>query len=499
MMERVRRIRALPIYPALFASAWIVGIFSASAASVYALPRPIAVAIVVAVALEVACSVLVRNVHLGALLTVVIGFALFGQAALALAVAVLVLLIVVANVRRGRSMSKAPWDKPTPIFNVIGSVTVVIALASAAFAGALTPSDAGIDKSAAAAHANLPDIYLILLDGHPRADTLATDFGFDAEPFLTEMSSLGFHVSRQSHSNYNVTALTLASMLNMRQVHDLPQVAPPPESPTAQYRALSRAINQGTGLGALRAQGFEIIAIPSQVTDVALYSADRVLDSGQMTDLEYDLMQAGTLRRILPDVQRPWLLGQHRERVEATFERLGDLAAERVDRPRFIFAHVMSPHVPIVFGPNGEPASGWPCFPADCTIFYGGQTYGDDIIAPTRDQVAYVDRIVADTARVILSRSAAPPVVIVMSDHGGRHDFFDPDEMLRSLFLAYSPDRPGLFPDDMTPINLLPRILNTYADADLPLATEESYLVDLGRLQDTGPLSFVPWEVTDAR
>ena len=66
-----------------------------------------------------------------------------------------------------------------------------------------------------------------------------------------------------------------------------------------------------------------------------------------------------------------------------------------------------------------------------------------------------------------------------MSDHGGRNDFTNHVEMLRSMFLARTPGHPGLFPNDMSPINLVPRLLNAYAGANLPMATEESYWTDL--------------------
>lgn len=494
-MDRARRLGSLPIYPEMFVAAWIVGIFSGSAASAYALPRPILVGMVGALIVHLALTGMTRNRHLGALLALSLGCALGGLAVPAVAIGILVVLIAVVAVRRGRRMSSVPWGTATRFLNVVGVLTLVVATATAANAGALTPSDASIARATAVGDGDMPDIYLILLDGHPRADTLAATFGLDLEPFLADMKSLGFEPSRLSHSNYNLTALTLGSMLNMRQVRDVPGLFDAPMSPVAQYRGLARAINTGSALDALHAQGFEIVTVPSQVTNVTLYAADRVMDSGQMTEFEYELMKAGSLRRILPEAQRSWLVGQHRDRVEATFERLADLAEERADHPRFILAHIMAPHVPIAFGRNGEVRSGWPCIPGVCSIFYGGQAYGDDIIAPIRDQVAYIDSLVADTARRIQAASQHPPVIVFLSDHGGRHDFDDADEMLRSFFVAYTPGQPRLFPDDVTPVNLIPRLLDAYGDAGLPLTTEESYWVDMDALQTAGPLSFIQWPI----
>ena len=64
--------------------------------------------------------------------------------------------------------------------------------------------------------------------------------------------------------------------------------------------------------------------------------------------------------------------------------------------------------------------------------------------------------------------------------------------MLRSFFVARTPGHPGLFPADMTPVNLLPRLLNAYAGANLPLAPETSYWTDLEQVWSHGVIDLVP-------
>ena len=55
--------------------------------------------------------------------------------------------------------------------------------------------------------------------------------------------------------------------------------------------------------------------------------------------------------------------------------------------------------------------------------------------------------------------------------------------------MASTPGHADLFPDDATPINILPRLLNAYFDADLPLAREDSYWVDWRTLRTRGILA----------
>src|SRR5215207_7405737 len=63
--------------------------------------------------------------------------------------------------------------------------------------------------------ASKPDIYLIILDAHGRADVLQEKYGYDSSAFLQELTSMGFYVAECSQSNYASTNLSLTSLLQM--------------------------------------------------------------------------------------------------------------------------------------------------------------------------------------------------------------------------------------------------------------------------------------------
>jgi hypothetical protein len=486
----------VPIYPALFFAAWIVTLYADSTAALDALVRPLLVGLLVVVIAQLVISGVARNRDLGAALVMIIFAALVGFPTVALVFGGVLLALLAFGILRHLSLSSLPWSSLTRLLNIVAVITVAITLVTSATAGVLTPL-AGRETPRAATDRALPDIYLVLLDAYPRSDTLATDFSFDNGPFIDQMRTMGFDLSANSHSNYNLTSLTLASMFNVEHAATLPGFA---ESDTnvAESRALSTAINRGRALSALEETGYEIVSIPSGFTGVTLYDADRVLDSGQLTDFEVSVTQQGPIPRILSHVPRDWLLGQVRGRITSTFDRLSELASERADHPRFVFAHVISPHAPPVFGPDGETRDGWPCYPLTCTLWYGGQVYGDDALAPFADQVAYMDRQMATAADAIIEKSERPPVIVFFSDHGSRHDFDDTDEMFRSFLLASTPGHPRLLPDDATPINILPRLLNAYAGTDMAVATEESYWVDQRKIEFHGRrFDLVPHAVVD--
>jgi hypothetical protein len=336
-----------------------------------------------------------------------------------------------------------------------------------------------------------PDIYLILLDGYPRADTLRKDFGLDNSPFLSDMESLGFEVADSAHSNYNFTALTLASTFNVQQIKDVDGLGDPSPVAATQFRALSKSINSGRAFNELRTRGYEIVSVPSPAGIVSLRSADRVYDDGAITEFEMGVLASGITPLLFPGVQRTLVMNSLRERVIQELDTTVALAKERTERPKLVFTHIMSPHVPVLFGADGTPREGWPCFPG-CGAFDGGWRFGDDILDPMAGQVQHLNDLVESSVKRIIEASPEPPIIIVFSDHGGRHHLDDHAEMLRSLLLTYTPGKAGLFPEDTAAVNLLAYLLNGYFEANIPLASEEAYLVDVSELQSKGPLLFGP-------
>jgi hypothetical protein len=307
------------------------------------------------------------------------------------------------------------------------------------------------------------------------------------------MASLGFEVASDSHSNYDMTVLTLASMLNAGQ---LPSLVPsPPRDVYEQFRTLTRLINRASAVDGLRLAGYEIVTIPSEYQEAALFTADRVIDDGTLTSFEINLLSSGNIPQLIGGLERTWLPGQHRARIAETFDALEALAAERSATPKFVFAHILSPHMPIAYAEDGGPAEPLPCYPNSCSLFDLGDRYGDALLGPERDQIEALNGAVERTVRQIQARSATPPVIVLFSDHGMRNHEADRDEMLRSLFLASTPGHPGLFPDDVTPVNVLPRLLEAYTPVRLPYATEESYWVDIRNVLESGLLNLQVQEV----
>jgi hypothetical protein len=489
-MPVVRALLHIPIYPPLFAAAFVLSRYVGSFEFGHVLIRPVIAICFLVCTVQLVGYATTRNAHVAAFVAALLFGLLVDVATAAIAVVVANVPPLVGLVQR-RRLGRADWRGTTVALTVIGAITLGLSIGPAIERGRyMSPATGlvGIAGSVAAAP-EAPDVYVVMLDGYPRADTLQSEFAFDNAPFLRSMASLGFEVAARSHSNYNLTLLTLTSFWNMAHVSDV--VGEPPGF-YFHAAALVQHINGGTGLAALRQAGYHVVSVPSGLTQTSIFIADDYGDTGQINSFEVSLLRAGAMPRLLPGVQRAWLLQQQRDRIEAQLNSLVTIADRPAERPRFVFAHLMSPHAPIVFNADGS-AQDTDCIPESCGVW--DEVRGPDANRAMLGQLTHLNTLVLEAVTELIERSHRPPVVIVFSDHGSRHDLENRDEMLRNLFMSYTPDRPGLFPDDSSPINVIARLMNGYAGSSITLATEEAYQADYRTLDTVGYFPLEPWPI----
>ena len=81
---------------------------------------------------------------------------------------------------------------------------------------------------------DLPDFYLIILDGHTRSDVLKARFEYDNASFVQQLSELGFYVANCGQSNYASTKLSLVSAMYVDYIQNFIEVGmvlPPGNQP----------------------------------------------------------------------------------------------------------------------------------------------------------------------------------------------------------------------------------------------------------------------------
>lgn len=453
--------------PGLLAAAFVLSVFADTGTMLYELPRAMAGTVAIAIAVQAIGTAGTRSLSVGSLLTIAM-FAIVVD--LRSIVAVLALAAAWFLARRTGWVHELPAGVAV-IVALVFFLSIGRAVTSTAFdLGDLQRALNGAGSGSSAD----PDIYLIMLDGYPRSDTLA-EFGYENDWFVDELTDRGFHVATDSSTNYPFTGLVLATMMNMAHLHEIDALHPIPPSDVEQLRALSAAINRNPVLRTLEERGYWTASTGLTEVRGTMRDVDEYLDRGEVRLWERQVMQRTSLWPLLCEAV---VMPQHRALIDSTFRNIGEFAAEDRRDPTFLFSHVMSPHTPIVFGRDGgapEIQASGECgvqFAANAetlglTVKEYGQAMGDQVHYLNTRTVATIDGILA---------ASPDAVVIVFSDHGGRFSPAPSDEWFRSFFAARTPGHDGLFGNNARPIETFPKLFGAYFGLSHPAPEDHSFV-----------------------
>jgi hypothetical protein len=419
-----------PFYGILLAPTLVLATYGDTHTSPEHLWRPLVVSIVAAL-LVFGLLGLTRRWHFAALVTTLLVLAVLGVYPVLAVLALAAIIVTYQAIRRRTWDVYAQFTRP---LNVVFGLWLGIALGTAV-AASIPPGVPDADPVSAASG---PNVYLVLLDGYPRADTLMEYFDFDSQPFFDELGNRGFTVAGLSRSRYTETAQVVPTMLHQRPLEEL--LAGEWDGSNAQYRLMRRLINHSPTQDAYEAAGYRTYSIVSGATGLDWRTADVVIESPWPSTFERHLLAQGMLRKLVP------FDAMHRASVLDSFDALAESAGAS---PRFVFAHFMSPHDPYVFQADGSPAE--PCG-SECTNHAGppNPMLADRLTG----QVDYLNRLVLQAVDRIM---AVDPegIIVLFSDHGLRRDSADRDEWFRTLFAA----RNAPVSDDVVVMDLITDVL----------------------------------------
>jgi hypothetical protein len=338
-------------------------------------------------------------------------------------------------------------------------------------------------QASAVKPATSPDIYYIILDGYGRADILQEFMHYDNVALRSELSRLGFIVAEQSRSNYTQTSLSLASSLNMIYLDSLGQEIAGQED----RLPMARLIRWNNVLRFLQSQGYQTVAFASGYRATELDQADhfqRATFSGVswlerlIIDTSMLVIWQGLALRFGIKWEYPGYQA-HRQTIRYIYANLPEAA--RLPGPKFVFAHIISPHPPFVFDAEGRSLSpGYPFTLLDGSAFPDSP---DEYERSYAAQIAYVDQRVLEMVHAILSNSASPAVIVIQGDHGPGSRFnwslLEEPGLHERLGILNAYRLPGVDPtliySTITPVNTFRLVLNQYFGADLPLLPDRSF------------------------
>jgi hypothetical protein len=386
------------------------------------------------------------------------------------------------------------------ILNWTGLALVCIVLAQLAFvqinttrAGAQREQQQAvippeINLAALKSRADLPDIYLLVMDTYTRADALSQLFNYDNRPFLNELAQLGFVLPQCTQSNYAETTMSMSSELNMNYLDAFASQATRKRS-EIDYLWFTEYIRNSQVRQILTQAGYKTVSFEVYYPWVEIPKADYYFRQNTganwlgslLNTTEFDDMLARTtLYRVVDEAgtispafgtkmtqfsdtltEKLLALAETRsaqrkkyDLILNAFDKMDEVS--RIPGPKFVYMHLPAPHPSYVLGPNGEYQP--------TTTANPGYT----------DTVNYLNKRILETIRLILKNAKNPPVIILQGDHGWGGA--DPANRMQILNAYYLPGGGGqeVYPS-ITPVNTFRIIFNQYFGANFKLLEDKSF------------------------
>lgn len=314
-----------------------------------------------------------------------------------------------------------------------------------------------------------PDIYYIILDGYALADNLERYFNFDNSSFISDLERRGFFVAQKSRSNYMRTPLSLASSLNMGYLDDFRPSTWTNTRSWLRNESPLRSLIEFNRVGrSLKAIGYQYDNLPS---GHGFSNSSRMADKdyGSSNDLvEFRMAFARTT------MLAPWISDSLTDMSAQDLLRLiadlGDSA--QLPSPKFVFAHILSPHPPYQFKADGSPA---PAAPRGVEMEWGNH---DGYV----EQAKYLNTLVLKSIDKIMRESKTPPIIVIQGDHGAcfrnetltqssmepmTNDFLNMRSGILNAYLVPKGLKADI-PDDISPVNTFRVLLRKLFDAQTP-------------------------------
>ena len=373
---------------------------------------------------------------------------------------------------------------PTIILNWIGVFLVGFSLIQIVFyEGKVFNADEKVKQATSAAKlltppldGQFPDVYFIVLDMHTRSDVLGEKYDHDTSSFFNALEEMGFFIANCSRSNYGETSQSITATLNMDYLDKIStdfNLSASDAQASLLKNSLVRSNLQNIGY---RTVAFETEYPWSELTDADYFISPTksnlalrsikpfeslLIDSTALLPLwEYRNNQ-----RIISmtELDHPWK--EHIELVRFNLRSLPQVP--KIQQPKFVFLHLLVPHVPFVFAGDGslrtDPGfwEGKDALPVDAA--YEKEGYAG--------QVEFIDDQMIPILEKIISDSSTHPIIVIMGDHGFKL------EDRNKIFNAY------YFPDgdysrlspDITPVNSFRVIFDQFFGTQLGLVPDLSF------------------------
>jgi len=247
----------------------------------------------------------------------------------------------------------------TKILNILGLILMMIPLVAigshkfktnSAVWDPKTMEDIGNEQQLSTNPQKLRDIYYIILDRYPDADTLQRIWAFDNKEFIDYLTNRGFYVATESRSNYLKTAHSLASSLNAQFINFLrDQVG----EESSDWLPLYQMLQDYKVQRFLKSKGYKYLHFGSWWGPTSKNKhADTNFKLQRLSEFFSILFKTTIFFPIAVALGMDDRREEIARRVLYKFDALSEIP--KIHEPTFVFAHMIIPHSPYVFDRNGN-------------------------------------------------------------------------------------------------------------------------------------------------
>ncbi|MDC0241321.1 hypothetical protein OAK66_02690 [Candidatus Nitrosopelagicus sp.] len=396
--------------------------------------------------------------------------------------------------------AKRIFDNATSILNVISIVFILVAISNVGFVAAeitscedcaiqglfyettdfskyFEPHDFSISQDQ-----QLPNVYYLILDEYARHDALTEFHEFDNSEFINYLEEKGFHVAKESLANYPLSIMSIPAIMNMNYLNFLSDEM---GSEVRNYQPMNEKNNglypNNMVMKNFKEMNYKII----NFNTFALHAHDLPLADESVCHRTPFVLD----NRLVDVIARTSIVGYFVERwAEAELRQVTVCALDKFSEsgklfsePTFVWAHIMLPHPPWIFGPNGEEITpGNPLLITDNPEFRESgweprQQYIQQLQFANKKTIQLVDQILENDPFSI---------IIIQGDHGTAWgmDWENPSEKdvyqrLRNFDAIYFPDSDKRIQlkDDRTLVNTFRTIFNVYFGSNYDILENKLY------------------------
>ena len=321
-----------------------------------------------------------------------------------------------------------------------------------------------------------PDIYYIIFDSYSSTGILQKEFNYDNSDVDSFLLRKNFRIIKNSRSNYNFTAYSIASCFNLTYLAGINTQI---KIYANEYLPLLQTIYNSDLIPMFEKEGYKIINQsvfdfknhPSQIPEFNVWEFETLYQRHNIfkkIDREIGWLirsKLGITRK--KNTITKYIAARDKHDSDA-INALINTAGLNDKQPRFVYTHVLLPHAPFSFDSLGH-----------------RRAMSSEPVTPEKDKTDYVDQLVYTNSLLkkivthIFESNNRPFILIIQGDHGFK--FFDnkivePEFANLNAIYFYNKNY-HLLNDSLSNVNTFRIVFNTFFHKNYPLLKDASYFL----------------------